>query len=103
MELPIVHSSFDKNKIHKAYLVTNGEISDEVRIQIDQMNDDNQRKKRGYAYLDVISGQMLLKDFLDAQGEFIPKELEDFHLFLELNLSDGTDFLPKEKYFNFFL
>jgi hypothetical protein len=102
IELPIVHSSFDKNKIHNAYLVTNGEITDEVRIQIDQINDDNQRKKRGYAYLDVISGQILLKDFLDAQGEFIPKELEDFHLFLELNLSDGIDFLPKEKYFNFF-
>ena len=101
IELPIVHPSFDKSKIHKAYLVLNGEITDEVRFQIDQINDDNKRKKRGYAYLDVISRQILLKEFIDAQGKFIPKELEDFHSFLELYLSEGTGFLQKEMYFNF--
>jgi len=101
MELPIVHPSVDKSKIHKSFLVTNGEIIDEVRIQIDQINEDNKRKDRKYSYLDVINGKTLLKEFIDAQGEFIPKELEDFDLFLELFLADGTDFLPKEKYFEF--
>jgi hypothetical protein len=101
MELPIVHPSVDKSKLHKAFLVSNGEITDEVRIQIDQMNDDNQRKGRQYSYLDVIYGKRLLKEFIDAQGGFIPKELEDFDLFLKLFLADGTDFLPKEKYFEF--
>jgi len=101
MELPIVHPSVDKSKIHKSFLVTNGEIKDEVRIQIDQINEDNKRKDRKYSYLDVINGKTILKEFIDAQGEFIPKELEDFDLFLKLFLADGTDFLPKEKYFEF--
>lgn len=101
IELPIVHSSIDKNKLHKSFLVTNGDISDEVRIQIDQINDDNQRKDRRYSYLDVINGKRLLKYFVDSQGGFIPKDINEFHLFLELFLSDGINFLPKEKYTTF--
>ncbi len=102
IELPIVHPSVDKTKVHKSFLVTNGEIIDEVRIQIDQINEDNQRKGRGYSYLEIINGQTLLKEFIDAQGKFIPQELKDFDLFLKLFLADGTDFLPKDKYFSFF-
>lgn len=101
IELPVVHPSVDKSKIHRSFLVTNGEIIDEVRIQIDQINEDNKRKDRKYSYLDVINGKALLKEFIDAQGEFIPKDLEDFDLFLKLFLADGTDFLPKDKYFEF--
>ena len=101
MELPVVHPSVDKSRLHKAFLVSNGEITDEVRIQIDQINEDNKRKDRKYSYLDVINGKALLREFIGAQGEFIPKELEDFDLFLKLFLADGTDFLPKEKYFEF--
>lgn len=101
IELPIIHPSVDKTKVHKSFLVTNGQILDEVRIQIDQINEDNTRKGRNYSYLDVICKQALLKEFLDAQGEFIPRELEDFRSFLELFLSEGKDFLKKEEYFNF--
>lgn len=101
IELPIVHPSVDKTKVHKSFIVTNGKITDEVRIQIDQMNEDNQRKGRRYSYLNIINGQSLLKEFIDAQGKFIPTNLEDFRLFLELFLAEGTDFLPKNKFFNF--
>jgi 23S rRNA pseudouridine2457 synthase len=34
MELPIVHPSVDKSKIHKSFLVTNGEITDEAIAQL---------------------------------------------------------------------
>jgi hypothetical protein len=101
IELPIVHPSVDKTKGHRSFLVTNGEITGEVRIQIDQINEDNQRKGRGYSYLDIITGQTLLSEFINAQGEFIPKELTDFNSFLKLFLADGTDFLPKDTYFDF--
>jgi hypothetical protein len=102
IELPIVHPSVDKSKVHKSYLVTNGEITDEVRFQIDQINDDNQRKGRGYSRLDVITLSPLLRDFIDAQGKFMPRELSEFRQFLELLMADGTDFLDKEKLFSFF-
>lgn len=101
IELPIIHPSVEKDKVHKSFLVANGSITDEVRIQIDQINEDNKRKKKGYSYLDVINKQTMLKDFINAQREFIPRELEDFSSFLELFLADGTDFLLKEKLFNF--
>jgi hypothetical protein len=101
IELPIVHPSVDKTRVHKAFLVTNGEITDEVRFQIDQINDDNQRKGRGYSHLDVITLSPLLRDFIDAQGKFMPRELTEFRQFLELLMADGADFLDKEKLFNF--
>ncbi len=102
MELPIVHPSVDLNKIHKAYLVTNGEIIDEVRHQIDLINRDNVQKERRYSYLEYIDLHGLTKDFIDAQNEFIPKNLSDFNEFLNLFLSNGKDFLPKEKLGKFF-
>lgn len=101
IELPLVHPSADRSKLHKSFLVTNGDITDEVRFQISQINEDNRTKNRGYSYLDIVNGHTLLKEFIDAQGEFMPKELEEYRLFLELVLGDGADFLPRERYFEF--
>lgn len=101
MQVPVVHPSVDKNKVHKAYLVTNGNVIDEVRVQVDQRNEDNVRKNRNYSHLDIINKESLLKEFIDAQGEFMPKELDDFDLLLKLYLSDGKDFLYKERFAKF--
>jgi len=101
IQLPIIHPSIDKNIEHKSFLVFNGNLTDEVRIQIDQINEDNIRKKRDYSYLDVIDIESLLKDFIEAQGKFMPKEVEDFDLFLQLHLADGNDFFNKETFFAF--
>ena len=99
VELPINHSSVDKTKGHKSFIVTNGELNDPVRIQIQDINERNQR--RGFGHLDTITGQALLRSFLDAQGEFIPKELDKFQQFLKLFLAEGTDFFPKQEYLEF--
>lgn len=96
IEIPIQHPSVDKSKGHKSYLVTNGELADTVRIQIQDINGDS--AQRGFSTLDTITGQALLKMFLDAQGEFIPKGLEEFQEFLKLFLAGGDDFLPKEEH-----
>lgn len=101
IQLPIIHPSIDKNIEHKSFLVFNGNLTDEVRIQIDQINEDNIRKRRNYSYLDIIDIESLLKDFIEAQGKFMPKEVEDFDLFLQLHLADGCDFLNKETLFTF--
>jgi hypothetical protein len=101
ISLPIVHPSIDKNKGHKAFLVTNGAITDEVRLQITQINDDNIRKGRQYAYLTTIEKPEILKDLIDAQGKVFPKSLIDVQTFLSLYLSNGYDFLAKERYVDF--
>jgi hypothetical protein len=84
-------------KIHRAYLVTNGELTDEVRTIIGDMNEDNKRRNRGWAYLDVIEKNELLKMFIEAQGSFLPTELANFARFLEFFTADGREFLDKEK------
>lgn len=68
IELPVDYPGVDKSRLHKAYLVTNGSISDPVRIQINDRNEDNLRRGRQYAHLEVIGGDSLLKSFVDAQG-----------------------------------
>ncbi len=102
VERSIVHPSVDKTKGHKAYLVLNGEITDEVRFLIDQMNEDNRRRDRRVAYLDVINEQGLLQDFLAAQGQFLPQETEQLNTLLKVFNADGTDFLPTDLVFSFF-
>lgn len=95
IEIPVVHPSVSKDVVHRAYLVCNGELTDEVRIQIDQINADNIRKSRNYAYLDVLTFTNLLEMFVDAQRGFLPNSIEDFNAFLSLYLSDGRDCVDK--------
>jgi len=99
IELPVDYPGVDKAQIHRAFLVTNGTISDPVRVQINDRNEDNERKNRQHAYLQVIGRDSLLKSFVDAQGRFVPRELPDMRAFLELYLHEGRGLLPKEKLF----
>ena len=99
LELPIDYPGVDKSSTHRAYLVTNGSITDPVRIQINDRNEDNRRKGRQYPHLEVIGADSLLKIFVDAQGRFVPRELPDMRAFLEIYLEDGRGMLPKEKMF----
>lgn len=101
IQLPIVHPKIDKSRGHKSYLVLNGDITDEVRIQIDNINEDNVRKGRGYSHLDVINLHQLLKMLLDAQGRFVPRKLQEFKSFLELFLAPGNAPLDKVAFFSF--
>lgn len=96
VQLPVVHPSVDTSKTHKAFIVTNGQLTDEVRHQIDLINRDNIQKKRQVAYLEFVDLQAVLKLFVDAQGSFMPAELADLRRFLTLYLSDGANFLDKE-------
>jgi len=100
ISLPIYHPAIDKQIVHKAVLVTNGEMSNEVRVQIDQINTDNIAKGRQYAKLEVVTFQGLLRDFIAAQGHFIPRGIDDFRAFLEMYQADGTDFAPVECFVN---
>ena len=98
IQLPIYHPAVDKTMLHRAILVTNGEMTNEVRVQIDQINEDNLAKGRKYARLEVITLQPLLKSFVEAQGQFIPRELDDLRSFLDIYQADGSDFFPVEKF-----
>ncbi|MCB4792790.1 MAG: hypothetical protein LHV68_13050 [Elusimicrobia bacterium] len=100
IELSIRHPSVDKTKMHKSVLVANGDITADVRAYIDQLNDDNVRMNRNFSPLSIVCKDTLLKEFIDAHGRFMPVELKDMQMFLEIYLHNGKDFFPKEKYIN---
>ncbi|MGA9624469.1 MAG: hypothetical protein WBL65_18235 [Bryobacteraceae bacterium] len=102
VERSIVHPSVDKAKGHRAYLVCNGEITDEVRYLIDQMNADNVLRDRRVAHLDIITMHGLLHDFLAAQGQFLPTTFSELGMLLDVYNAAGTDFVPVHRVFRFF-
>lgn len=96
-ELVEIHINFpgiSKNTKHRAVLATNGTITDKVRRDIDDLN--LSYKQRGYSELEVITNMDLLKRFLEVHDIFLPNELSDFKLFLELLLSDGHELVNKK-------
>jgi hypothetical protein len=99
IELPFNHPSVDKSRVHHAFLVLNGEVSDSVRELIDRMNEDNVRRGRSYAHLDIINGQQLVKEFVTAQGQFMPQDVRDVNLLFRIYTANGRAMLPKANFF----
>lgn len=99
VEISINHPSFDLDKPHNPYLVTNGLVDTYTNEKINKYNEEY--VKRGYEKLKICDKNNLLQKFIKAQGKFIPKEFDDFYLFLDLLTLDGKDFLPKERFLGF--
>jgi hypothetical protein len=95
LDIPINHPSIDKTIPHKAFLVTNGNLSDPVRREIDDRN--AQRKRKGQTILETIVRGQLLRDFISANEKFMPTGIPDIQSFLNLYTYDGTNALPKDK------
>lgn len=95
VELPIKHPSVDPNQPRRAFFVTNGELDEEVRIEIIDRNADWQR--RGHPTLETIVKGELLRRFIDLHTNLWPLPLASERDLLELFLADGTAILPKAK------
>lgn len=95
IELPIQHPGIALRRNPECYLVTNGDIKDPAIKAITAAN--VAWKKRKYPPLQTISKGNLLSRLLSVHGSYLPKELADFTLLLELLLSDGYGPLNKEK------
>ena len=101
VETPIVHPSIDENKPRKVFFVTNGELDEEVRLEISDRNRDWER--RGLPTLTTIVKGELLARFLGLHNNLWPKELIAYKDLLELFLEDGTGYLDKPKLARFLL
>lgn len=99
IELAIDHPNIKPSEKHRAVLVTNGKLSDDVRTKITNLNRANRRRK--LAPLETITGAELLTDFVKYFGEYLPASPKDFSLFLSLYLGDGTENLSEETLANF--
>lgn len=92
----LVHPSIDSSKPFRSYLVTNGNLDEEVSRQIDDMNRSWAEKGLPYKLEVIVRGQMLEK--AKALGETLwPSELTESKTLLELFLSNGRSPLLKDK------
>ena len=99
VEIPINFPKINKKTKHRSIFVTNGRITDKVRRDTDDRN--FRYKQLGLPELEIITGSELLKKFIDIHGLFLPTELSDFRIFLELLLSDGHELLDKKPFTHF--
>ncbi|MGK2885621.1 MAG: hypothetical protein ACSLE8_12745 [Rhodococcus sp. (in: high G+C Gram-positive bacteria)] len=89
---PVVHPSIPANAKHESWLVTNGDLEDTVRTGIALLNSN----RWGEAPLQTIVKGELLRWFLDASEQFVPQNVGDYKLFLDLYFDDGRGRLDEQ-------
>jgi hypothetical protein len=99
VEIPIRHPSIDESKNRRVYFVTNGELDEEVRVQITNRNSD--WKRRQCPELQTILKGELLTGFSNIHSDLWPVQLNSEKELLELYLAEGTGYLNKAKYAGF--
>jgi hypothetical protein len=84
---------------HLPVLVTNGELRGDAAASIQSFAE--QWERDGAQRLQVIQKHELLKQFIEAHGNYLPTDLRDFRKFVELYISDPHDRLPKKDFADF--
>ncbi len=93
----IIHSSVDTTKHHRSYLVTNGNIAEEVSIAIKGRNETWASQGQAYLYLKTVDRGELFDKAKRLGIGLWPSELTDTKTLLEMFLENGQGVLPKEK------
>lgn len=99
IEIPIRHPAIDRNLPRRVFFVTNGELDEEVRVEIADRNLDAER--RNLPILETVCKEQLLSRFLKIHTNFWPSNLETLRELLEFFLVDGKDCLNKGKFAQF--
>ena len=92
----IDHPSVDNSRHHTSYLVTNGNIEEEVSRAINDRNRAWKDQGLPYCLKTIVHGQILEKA-RKLGTDLWPSELTDVKTLLEMFLEDGRGILPKEK------
>jgi hypothetical protein len=96
-DLTIVHPSINKSARHHSYLVTNGELEDTVRFEIENLNGGKWKD----APLLVVTYGELLERFIRISGGFAPQKIKDYKSFLDLYFSDGRELVDEKEFSEF--
>ncbi len=99
VELPIKHPSINPKTPMRAFLVTTGELDEEVRQEIFDRN--KVWKERKYPQLETIVKGQLLQRFAKMHSDFWPTNLSNEKALLEFFLSDGRSYIKKKELCDF--
>lgn len=91
----INHQSVDSPKHHKSYLVTNGNIAEEVSRAINDRNQTWESQGQPYLRLETIVRGQLIEQAKKLGTDLWPSELTDIKTLLEMFLESGRGVLPK--------
>ena len=93
----IPHSSVNSPNHHRSYLVTNGNIVEEVSIAIKGRNETWANQNQSYLNLKTIVRGELFTKAKELGTDLWPSELNDTKTLLEMFLENGQGILPKAK------
>ena len=93
----IEHPQIPNDRPHRSYLVTNGQIEEEVQQAIVQQNATNVRDGFSDRKLETISRDQLLEWAFNLEYSLWPDELGDVKLLLEILTQSGNDLFPLDK------
>ena len=93
----LVHPSINSTLPHRAYLVVNGELEEEVIREIDDFNLMRVQEGNPSRQVRTILRGDLFRFFQELETNFWPINVADLNTLLELFLNDGKGRLPKEK------
>jgi len=99
VDLPMEHPNVPNQAQFTPYLVTNGQITSDVRHQIVQYN--ALWHARCGRRLGIIERGPLLQDFLELHKTLLPVDPVDFERFLRLFLADRLEVLDKPQFSKF--
>jgi hypothetical protein len=97
---PIVYPGISTNRRHRSYLVTNGEIDEEVHRAVDDLNRSFKQQGYGADALRLWSRGRLLEMATRLGSNLWPAELENLNSLLELLVHSGGDQFPHAKFHN---
>ena len=98
----INHSSVVSSRYHRSYLVTNGNIAEEVNYAIKDRNQAWAKQGLSDFYLETVVRGELLEKAKRLGTDLWPTELTDIKTLLEMFLENGQGVLPKEKLVSLF-
>ncbi len=94
---PIIHPGVDSSKGHVSYLVTNGNIDDSVRVEIDSLNRGIWKEKP----LKIFLRGDLLQGFQKIATEVLPQDAQAYRTLTNLIFVDGTSFVDLKEIYPF--
>ena len=97
LSVKIDHSSVSQLKHHRSYLVTNGNITEEVSHAIEGKNRTYASQNQSYLRLETIVRGQLLEKAKKLGTDLWPSELTNIKTLLEMFLENGKGLLPKAK------
>jgi hypothetical protein len=95
---PIIHPGVTTGKLHRCYLVTNGETDELVHRALDDLNRTFELQGFGRNRIELWSRGLLYDMAIRLGASLWPTEIEDLDLLLGLMVHRGDDFFPASEF-----